>query len=47
MHRIEYFYMLGLWRRLNNKLTLYSAGHGRIMEAIACIDELYKRKEDL
>lgn len=44
MHRIEYFYMYGLWRRLDNKLTLYSAGYGRIMETIVCIDVLNKEK---
>ena len=47
MHRITYFYMYGLWQCPDNKLTLYSTGHGRIMETIACIDGLYIRKEDV
>lgn len=44
MHRITYFYMYGLWQCPDNKLTLYSAGHWRIMEAIVCIDVLDKEK---
>lgn len=44
MHRIEYFYMYGLWQCPDNKLTLYSAVHWRIMEAIVCIDVLNKEK---
>lgn len=46
MHRITYFYMYGLWQCPDNKLTLYSVRHERIMEAIARTDEPILKKRD-